>query len=676
MNTNSVQDEINTLRKKIRLYDYHYYVQDDPLVPDAEYDRNFKALQQLEDAYPQYITPDSPTQRVAGSASTTFLPFNHRQPMLSLSNVFSEDELQAFMRRVALRLDGSDKELIFTCEPKLDGLAVNLVYESGVLVAAATRGDGAVGETITANIKTIPTVPLHLLTSTPPAFLEVRGEVYMPKAGFMALNQRAQQHQEKEFANPRNAAAGSLRQLNPEVTAKRPLAMYCYGIGVCEGAELPDSHFAQLAWLSSLGFRISPENKRVQGMQGCLDYYHAIQTRRDELPYEIDGVVYKVDGIALQQDLGFVARAPRFAVAHKFPAREELTEIVAVDFQVGRTGALTPVARLKPVLVSGVMVSNATLHNMDEIARKDIHIGDTVVVRRAGDVIPEVASVIKDKRPPTAKAIELPKVCPVCGAEVVREAHEAVARCAGGLFCQAQLKRIIWHFASRRAMAIEGLGDAVIEQLVDNRLIDDVSDLYRLTLADIATLPHKGNKSAHNILDAINHSKQTTFKRFIYALGIREIGEVSAGTLASEFLDMQSLQAATFDDLIALQDIGPVGAYHVIHFLAQPHNQLVIEKLLAAGVHWPVVEKPLLNTQHPFYGKVLVLTGTMASMGREDAKARLESLGAKVSGSVSTKTDYVIAGENAGSKYDKAIQLGVSVLSEADFLSRLENQHS
>lgn len=669
---NDIQKKLTKLREQIRTYDYYYYVLDDPLVPDAEYDRCFKGLQQLEQESPQLITPDSPTQRVGGEPSESFEPLSHRQAMLSLGNVFSDDELHAFMKRVASGLECSAAELIFTCEPKLDGLAVNLIYEDGMLTGAATRGDGAVGENITANIKTIATVPLHLLTPAPPTFLEVRGEVYMPKAGFIAMNDRARAADEKIFANPRNAAAGSLRQLNPAITARRPLAMYCYGIGAYEGDRaLPDSHFEQLTWLRSIGFRISPENKLVKGMQGCLDYYHDIEQRRDSLPYEIDGVVYKINSINLQKQLGFVARAPRFACAHKYPAHEEMTEILAVDFQVGRTGALTPVARLKPVLVSGVIVSNATLHNMDEIQRKDIHIGDTVVIRRAGDVIPEVVGVVVEKRPAKVIAIKLPLHCPVCGAEVVREEHEAVARCIGGLFCKAQLKRIIWHFASRRAMAIDGLGDALIEQLVDHGLIQDVADLYCLTLEELTTLPHIGIKSAQNLLDAIAQSKTTIFKRFIYALGIREIGEVSAGILAAEFEDIEALKAATFEQLILLHDIGPVGAYHVIHFLAQDHNRLVIDKLLEGGVHWPVIEKQVLNTQHPLYGKIIVLTGTMATMGRDEAKARIETIGGKVTGSVSAKTDYVVAGDNAGSKYDKAVQLGVSILSEDEFINML-----
>lgn len=670
--SNDIQSTLSALRDQIRIYDHHYYVLDDPLVPDSEYDRCYKRLQQLEEEYPQLVTKDSPTQRVGGAPSEAFMPLAHQQPMLSLSNVFTEAELSAFMKRVSDRTNCPSAQLVFTCETKLDGLAVNLIYEQGILTAAATRGDGAVGENITANIKTIPSIPLRLLGDTPPKMLEVRGEVYMPKAGFIELNARARESDEKTFANPRNAAAGSLRQLNPEITAQRPLAMYCYGIGFYEGATaLPDSHFEQLLWLKTLGFRVSPENRRVQGMHECLRYYEEIYRRRDDLPYEIDGVVYKVDSIALQKKLGFVARAPRFACAHKYPAREEITEVLSVDFQVGRTGALTPVARLKPVSVSGVMVSNATLHNMDEIQRKGIHIGDKVVVRRAGDVIPEVVAVLKDQRPIDVVAIQMPLTCPVCGSDVIREPHESVARCIGGLFCPAQLKRMIWHFASRRAMAIDGLGDVLIEQLVENKLVQNVADLYRLDGEQVAKLPHMGGKSAQKLLDAISQSKATMFKRFIYALGIREIGEVSAGILAEAFKTIPALKEATFEQLTALHDIGPIGAYHVLHFFAQAHNEEVINALLMKGVHWPVAEQQVVNAEHPFYGKVFVLTGTMSSMGREEAKELLLALGAKVSSSVSAKTDYVIAGENPGSKYDKALQLGVRILSEGEFAAGL-----
>ena len=472
--------EINALREKIRRYDYHYYVLDEPLVPDAEYDQCFKALQCLEEQHPDLITPDSPTQRVGATPASALKPIAHRQPMLSLSNVFSSDELDAFFNRICEKLSCREADLFLTCEPKLDGLAVNLTYEHGQLIHAATRGDGAVGEDITNNIKTIAAVPLKLMLNNPPALIEVRGEVYMPKAGFEAFNAQARLMDEKTFANPRNAAAGSLRQLNPAITAKRPLAIYCYGVGVCEGLDLPDSHFQQLQLLRDFGFRVSRESQLVQGLAGCLAYYDSMQLRRDGLPFEIDGVVYKVDSRVLQEQLGFVSRAPRFACAHKFPASEQMTTLLEVDFQVGRTGALTPVARLKPVAVAGVIVSNATLHNMDEIARKDIRIGDMVIIRRAGDVIPEVVSVVLEQRPEQTTLIQLPKQCPVCGADVIREEGEAVARCTGGLFCKAQLKRMVWHFASRKAMAIDGLGQVLIDQLVDFDLIRDVSDLYGL----------------------------------------------------------------------------------------------------------------------------------------------------------------------------------------------------
>ncbi|WP_133138860.1 NAD-dependent DNA ligase LigA [Legionella genomosp. 1] len=672
MSLEAVRIRLESLRETIRLYDYQYYVLDNPSVPDVEYDRCFRDLQALEREYPELMTVDSPTQRVSGSAAHVFEPVRHRQPMLSLSNVFSPEELQAFIKRVADRLDTADDELLFSCEPKLDGLAVSLTYENGILVTAATRGDGSVGENITANIKTIAAVPLKLMLDTPPSLIEIRGEVYMPKAGFEALNQRAIERGEKTYVNPRNAAAGSLRQLNPQITATRPLAIFCYGVGAREGVELPDSHFQQLQWLRQWGFRVFADNRQVRGLSGCLDYYHEMQKRRDSLPFEIDGVVYKLDSIALQNELGFVARAPRFACAHKYPASEEMTEIYAVDFQVGRTGALTPVARLKPVFVGGVTVSNATLHNMDEIRRKGILIGDTVVVRRAGDVIPEVVSVVLEKRPETAREITLPSTCPVCDAEVVHEEGEAVARCMGGLFCQAQLKGMIWHFASRRAMSIDGLGDVLIEQLVNQQLVKDVADLYAVTLDQLMALPRMGRKSAENLLNAIEQSKKTTFKRFLYALGIREVGEVSAGVLADHFKDLVELKNASIEQLMELKDIGPVASHYIVHFFSQDHNCEVINKLVLYGVHWPQVEKKQIDTTNPFYNKTLVLTGTLNTMGRDVAKARLEALGAKVTGSVSSKTDFLIAGTEAGSKLEKAAKLKVMILDEEQFLQMLD----
>ncbi|MBA3535461.1 MAG: NAD-dependent DNA ligase LigA [Tatlockia sp.] len=663
--------KIDALRERIRLYDHHYYVLDDPLVPDIEYDRCFRELQALEVQFPQYLSPDSPTQRVGTGPAATFEPIEHKQPMLSLGNVFDEEELQAFFKRVADKLDCDKETLLFTCEPKLDGLAVNLTYEHGRLSYAATRGDGAIGENITANIKTISAVPLKLRSDNPPALIEIRGEVYMPKAGFEEYNEKARAKDEKTFANPRNAAAGSLRQLNPAITASRPLAIYCYGIGACEGLQLPESHFQQLELLRVFGFRVSSEIEGAQGFAACLSYYEGMLKRRQALPYEIDGVVYKLDNTALQKRLGFVARAPRFACAHKFPASEEMTLLQAVDFQVGRTGALTPVARLKPVSVAGVTVSNATLHNMDEIQRKDIRIGDCVIIRRAGDVIPEVVSVVLEKRPADTQAIHLPGHCPVCGADVIREEGEAVARCTGGLFCSAQLKRMMWHFASRRALAIDGLGGGLIDLLVDYNLVKDVSGLYNLNLETLISLPRVGKKSAENLLSAIEDSKKTTFARFLYALGIREVGEVSARVLAREFAHIDSLKASSVEQLMTLKDIGPVVAYHIAYFFAQSHNIEVINKLLVFGIHWPQEQVKVLDAHHPFYDKTLVLTGTLASMGRDDAKARLLAIGAKVTGSVSAKTDYVVAGSEAGSKLDKATDLGVRVLTEDEFLALL-----
>lgn len=671
MANDTIQDQIRALREKIRMDDYHYYVLDEPRVPDAEYDRTFKALQALEQQYPEWITPDSPTQRVGIAVSSSLAPIAHQKPMLSLSNVFSEEELHTFIKRIADELDVDADAIVFTCEPKLDGLAVNLTYINGVLTHAATRGDGAVGENILSNMKTISTVPLTLMIPNPPTLIEIRGEVVMPIAGFDALNEQARLAGEKTFANPRNAAAGSLRQLNPHITASRPLAMYCYGVGVCEGFTLSDSHWAQLALLQTMGCRVSKEVESARGFLGCMAYYQRMQAKRCQLPFEIDGVVYKVDSTRLQEELGYVSRAPRFACAHKFPASEEMTLLLSVDFQVGRTGALTPVARLQPVAVGGVMVSNATLHNMDEIVRKDIRIGDTVIVRRAGDVIPEVVSVVLDKRPSVTQPIELPLICPACSAEVERIPGAAHARCTGGLFCQAQLKRAIEHFASRKAMAIDGLGDVLIAQLVDTGLVKDVSDLYGLDVASLLQLPRMGEKSAENIMAAIEKSKSTTLNRFIYALGIREIGDAGARVLAHHFQDMASLESANVETLMALKDIGPIVADSVMHFFAQAHNRWVIERLMAHGVHWPVATTVVRDTHHPFYGKTVVLTGTLSTMGREEAKAKLLAFGAQVSGSVSKKTDYVIAGADAGSKYSKAVELGVMVLTEDEFLGYL-----
>lgn len=672
MTVECIKEQMEQLKENIRVYDHHYYVLDEPLVPDSEYDRCFRTLQELERVHPQYITSDSPTQRVSGSAAETFMPVAHKQPMLSLANVFSSEELDAFIKRAYDKSNQLAHELEFTCEPKLDGLAVNLTYEQGMLTHAATRGDGAVGENITANIKTIHAIPLKLNTLNPPALVEVRGEVYIPKADFDAFNQKAREAGDKVFANPRNAAAGSLRQLNPAITASRPLAIYCYAIGAYDGLPLPDSHWQQLVQLKEWGFRVSSEIQLKKGAQGCLEYYQYILDKRAQLPFEIDGVVYKIDSIALQKKLGFVSRAPRFACAHKFPALEEMTRLLSVDFQVGRTGALTPVARLEPVNVAGVTVSNATLHNLDEITRKDIRIGDYVIIRRAGDVIPEVVSVVLSKRPADTLHIELPKHCPVCGSDVLREEGEAVARCVGGLFCKAQLKRMLWHFASRKAMYIEGLGSGLIEQLVDEGVIRHLPDLYRLDLPTLAALPRMGEKSADNLLTALENSKKTTFNRFLYALGIREIGESSARILAEHFADMAAIQHATLDELMSLKDVGPIVAHHVVEFFSQAHNIEVIEQLLALGIHWPKVEKKEANIHHALFGKTVVLTGSLTQMSRDEAKARLLAVGAKVSGSVSAKTHLVVAGTDAGSKLTKANELGIKVIDEEQMVHLLE----
>ena len=669
----AVLKEIEQLREKIRLYDQHYYGLDDPLVPDAEYDRCMRALEQLEHTHPALKTQDSPTQRVGAAIASELQPIAHQKPMLSLSNVFSAEELSSFLQRISDKLSVDMAELWFCCEPKLDGLAVNLCYEKGILQHAGTRGDGQTGEDITNNIRTIAAVPLRLLTHNPPKMLEVRAEVYMSKAGFATLNAKMLALGEKTFANPRNAAAGSLRQLNPNITAERPLSIYCYGMGHCEGGEpLPDSHFALLNLLQSWGLRIAPERQRVQGIQGCLDYYATLGAKRDKLPFDIDGVVYKLDDLDDQQALGFVSRAPRFACAHKFPALEEMTQLLAVDFQVGRTGALTPVARLEPVHVGGVMVSNATLHNMDEIQRKDIRIGDTVIVRRAGDVIPEVVAVLLAQRPETAQTIHLPKACPICGAEVLRDPEKAAAYCTGGLFCPAQVKRSIVYFASRKAMNIDGLGKAVVELLVDHKLISDIADLYHLDAKTLAYLPRMGDLSAENLIRALEHSKQTTFARFLYALGIQEIGEASARTLAQHYTTIEALRLAQLDDLLCLPDIGPVAANAILQFFAQEHNVSIVDRLLAVGITWPQTAPAQASETHALYHKKVVLTGTLEHMSREEAKERLLAVGAQIVGSVSAKTDWVIVGKEPGSKLDKAMELGVPTLTEAAFLDLLE----
>lgn len=640
---------------------------DDPQIPDAEYDRLLRELQALEQAHSELIVPDSPTQRVGAQPLESFGEVHHEVPMLSLGNAFADEELAEFDRRVRERLAVNEVE--YTAEPKLDGLAVSLLYEGGVLKRGATRGDGNTGEDITQNVRTLDSIPLRLIGSGYPQWLEVRGEVFISHAGFRKLNEQAQRQNQKPFVNPRNAAAGSLRQLDPKITAQRPLEIYCYGVGLVEQGSLPDRHSDILFQLRNWGLRVYAGIGRVTGLSGCVDFYRTMERKRDTLPFDIDGVVFKVDRLDYQQQLGFVARAPRWAIARKFPAQEELTQVLDIDVQVGRTGAVTPVARLEPVFVGGVTVTNATLHNEDEVRRKDVHVGDTVIVRRAGDVIPEIVSVILERRPDDAKAFVMPTRCPVCGSDIERLEGEAVARCTGGLYCEAQRKEAIKHFASRRAMDIEGLGDKLVEQLVDRALIKDIAGLYDLSVEELAGLERMGEKSAKNLIDALQAGKQTTLDRFLYALGIREVGDATARTLAREFGQLEALMDVTEERLEKVRDIGPVVASHIVHFFRQAHNREVIERLVAAGIRWPDVEP----AEHaPLEGNTYVLTGTLSGITRDEAKQKLQALGAKVSGSVSKKTTAVIAGEKAGSKLAKAEELGVKVWSEQDLLELLK----
>ncbi|HMT93259.1 NAD-dependent DNA ligase LigA [uncultured Thiothrix sp.] len=664
-----IQEQIEALRTEIRHHNHLYYVLDDPQIPDVEYDRLFRELQALEDAHPEFICSDSPTQRVGGEALSEFGNVRHELPMLSLANVFSEEELDNFDRRIHERLK-DEAELEYVAEPKLDGLAISLLYVNGVLVRAATRGDGETGEDVTANVRTIQSVPLRLLGENYPARLEVRGEIYMPKAGFSQLNQGLAADNLKTFANPRNAAAGSLRQLDPRITAQRPLEMFCYSMGIAEGGQLPGKHYAILQQFKAWGLRVCPEIRIVQGAKACMGYFNELGARRVSLPYEIDGVVYKINSLKTQQELGFVSRAPRWAIAHKFPAQEAMTELEAVEFQVGRTGALTPVARLKPVFVGGVTVSNATLHNMDEIERKDVRVGDFVIVRRAGDVIPEVARVVLDKRPVTAQVITLPVLCPVCGSEVKRSEEGAVARCTGGLYCPAQVKEAIKHFASRRALNIDGLGDKLVELFFEQGLIRHVDDLYRLTKEQLVALERMGAKSAEKVLAALNTSKTTTLERFIYALGIRDVGESTAKALARHFGSLEALQAANEETLKLVSDVGSISAASITQFFKEEHNAKTINNLRTLGVQWANYEAKPAEAL-PLAGKTYVITGTL-SRPREDIKADLESLGAKVSNSVSKKTTALIAGAEAGSKLEKAESLGVMVLGEMGLLALLK----
>ncbi|MBS5014066.1 MAG: NAD-dependent DNA ligase LigA [Haemophilus parainfluenzae] len=666
----SLQQQIDTLRHDLRRYEYEYHVLDNPTIPDAEYDRLFHQLKALEAAHPELITADSPTQRVGAKPLSGFAQIRHEIPMLSLDNAFSDEEFYAFVKRIEDRLIRLPEPLTFCCEPKLDGLAVSILYVNGVLTQAATRGDGTTGEDITANIRTIRNIPLQLLMDNPPARLEVRGEVFMPHAGFERLNQLALEKGEKTFANPRNAAAGSLRQLDPKITSKRPLVLNAYSIGIAEGVDLPNTHYDRLQWLKSIGIPVNPEIRLCNGTDEVLDFYRDIQNKRSSLGYDIDGTVLKINDIALQEKLGFISKAPRWAIAYKFPAQEELTRLNDVEFQVGRTGAITPVAKLEPVFVAGVTVSNATLHNGDEIERLDIAIGDTVVIRRAGDVIPQIIGVLHDRRPADARPIIFPKTCPVCDSAIVRIEGEAVARCTGGLFCAAQRKEALKHFVSRKAMDIDGVGGKLIEQLVDRELVHTPADLFKLDLTTLTRLERMGTKSAENALASLEKAKNTTLARFIFALGIREVGEATALNLANHFKTLEALQNADLEALQQVPDVGEVVANRILAFWHEPHNVAVVNDLIAQGVHWETVETKEV-TENRFKGKTVVLTGTLTQMGRNEAKALLQDMGAKVSGSVSAKTDFVIAGDAAGSKLTKAQELGVTVLTEEEFLAQI-----
>ena len=659
----AVAVRVQQLRDEIETHNHRYYVLDAPTVPDAEFDKLFRELQALETDYPSLVSPDSPTQRVGAKPTTDFAQVTHRVAMLSLNNAFASEEVEAFDRRVREGLGRDD--INYAVEPKFDGLALSLVYEQGVLTQAATRGDGYTGEDVTANIRTIQAIPLKLHTQQPPPLLEVRGEVLMLKRDFERLNAAQRAKQEKEFANPRNAAAGSLRQLDPQITATRKLTFFAYAIGAVGEVTLPRQHSQIMDWLVELYFPVCHERQVVTGMGGLLAYYRAIGARRESLPYEIDGVVYKVNDLAAQNELGFVSRAPRFAIAHKYPAQEMMTEILGIDVQVGRTGAITPVARLKPVFVGGVTVTNATLHNEDEVRRKDVQIGDFVIVRRAGDVIPEVVSVVTEQRPADARPFTMPTQCPVCGSHIIKLPDEAVARCTGGLVCPAQRKQALLHFASRRAMDIEGLGDKLVEQLVDCGLVKTPADIYQLDKQTLANLERMAEKSASNILAAIQHSKETTLERFIYALGIRNVGEATAKELARYFGSLNSLLQADETQLVDVPDIGPIVAQSIAQFFAEPHNREVIELLREVKVIWAEGKGKQGMVQTVNSGKTFVLTGTLPTLSREQAREMIEAVGGKVIGSVSKKTNYVVVGSDAGSKLAKAQELGVPLLDEA-----------
>ena len=669
-----VLSDYERLKDELNQHNHSYYVLDDPSVPDSEYDRQMRQLQDIESQYPSLRTSDSPSQRVGGEALSAFTQVRHDVAMLSLDNAFSQAELEDFDRRVKDRLNYAaltqPPEIDYACEPKLDGVAVSLLYRDGLLERGATRGDGTVGEDITANVRTINSIPLKLVGDHIPSLLEVRGEIYLPRAGFESLNAKAIAAGEKAFVNPRNAAAGSLRQLDSKITASRPLEMCAYSVGQFVAETRPDSHLSMLQTLASWGFKINEHMQVVSGIAACEDYYQILAERRDGLAYDIDGIVYKVNDLRLQERLGFVAKAPRWAIARKFPAQEEMTQLLDVEFQVGRTGAVTPVARLEPVFVGGVTVSNATLHNGDEIQRLGICIGDTVIIRRAGDVIPQVAKVVLDRRPANARPIVFPERCPVCDSAVVRAEGEAVARCSGGLFCGAQIKQAIKHFASRKAMDIDGLGDKLVDLLVDREVIFSVADLYDLKTEQLQGLERLAEKSAANLVAAIEASKATSLAKFFYSLGIREVGETTGQTLANNFGSLEAVIAADTEALLEVDDIGPIVAGHIVDFFRNPDNLSIIQALRDAGVSWPDIDQNAQASQ-PLKGQTWVLTGGMDIMSRAEAKDRLQELGAKVAGSVSAKTGQVVAGPGAGSKLTKAQSLDIPVMNEAEFIEFL-----
>ena len=661
----NIKNKIQELIEKISTFDYQYYVLDNPSISDFEYDKIFKLLVDLENKNPELIRPDSPSQRVGGKALDSFESVIHRQAMLSLNNAFEEDELIAFDKRI--KDDIGIDEVEYAVEPKFDGLAITLTYENGIFVQGATRGDGYTGENVTHNLKTIRSIPTKLNHTNPPKILEVRGEVLMLKKDFELLNQKQESLDEKKFANPRNAAAGSLRQLDPRITATRPLTFFSYGLGVCEPNLNLKTHTETIQLLKQFNLPISDLSSSVKGVKGLQSFYAKVLKLRDTLPYDIDGVVYKVNSFNYQSELGFVSRAPRWAIAHKFPAEEALTEILDINVQVGRTGAITPVARLKPVFVGGVTVTNATLHNEDEMIRKDVHIGDMVSVRRAGDVIPEIVRVLVDKRPKTIRKFKMPTECPECGSPLIRIDDEAIIRCSGGLICPAQQKQSIIHFASRKAMDIEGLGDKSVEQLVNVGLIQGLADIYKLELEQLVSLDRMAEKSSQNLLDAIEKSKLTSLPRFIYALGIRNVGESTAKDLAGFYGDLYEIMQQTEESLQLVPDIGPTVAKSISDFFSQTRSREVIESLIRLGVHWPKYDIRK-SASGIFAAKTFVLTGTLPSMSREEVKSIIEMNGGKVAGSVSKKTDYVVAGSDAGSKLATAKELGIKIISQQELL--------